>query len=95
MNKYKGLVIVCLFLIEICSLFLTYKSFSNRGIKEVSETNKVDNKKFSMYIENNNGDYEEYTKSEFFPSKTFYSFNSEEGNCIDNKGNVVNNALSY
>jgi len=95
MNKYKGLVIVCLFLIEICSLFLTYKSFSNRPLKEVKETNKVDNKKFSMYIENNNGDYEEYTTSEFFPSKTFYSFNSEESNCIDNKGNVVNNALSY
>ena len=74
---------------EALTLSLTYKSFSNRPLKEVKETNKVDNKKFSMYIENNNGDYEEYTTSEFFPSKTFYSFNSEESNCIDNYINTL------
>jgi len=97
MNKkrIKKYLIITLLLMEALTLSLTYKSFSNRPLKEVKETNKVDNKKFSMYIENNNGDYEEYTTSEFFPSKTFYSFNSEKSNCIDNKGNIVNNALSY
>jgi len=96
MKKYKGLVIVCLFLIEICSLFLTCKSYGNKILDNTKEEYEVDKETFSMYIEtkDNEGNisYEEYNDSNIFP--TGYKINLEKSKCTDIKGNLINGILS-
>ena len=74
--------------------FLTYKSFLNKDINKMIEEEKVDKKKFSMYVEEN-GEYVKYTGSEYFPNDSLYQFNEVKSNCVDIANNVVNNVLKF
>ena len=91
-NKIKFSLLVCLFLIELLSLFLTYKSFLNIEIQEVKETYEVDKKHFSMFISDGNDNYTEYTESNLFPKG--YKLNMTKSGCIDTKGNIIEGILS-
>jgi len=91
-NRKVKLLILILFLTEIISLFLTYKSFSNKEINEIKETYEVKNKTFSMFVENEEGDYSEYIESNLFPEG--YEINVEKSKCVDTKGNVIEGILS-
>ena len=87
------ITISLLIIIELCSLFLVYKSFSNRKINEIKDINIVNSNKFAMYIEQDDGSYSEYTEGNMFAIDG-YIFNSEKSNCVDNKGDIVNDALT-
>ncbi|MBQ7031057.1 MAG: hypothetical protein IJN13_01625 [Bacilli bacterium] len=87
------ITISLLIIIELCSLFLVYKSFSNRKINEIKDINTVNSNKFAMYIEQDDGSYSEYTEGNLFTIDG-YIFNLEKSNCVDNKGNIVNDALT-
>ena len=90
-NKYK-IFLLTFFLIELLSLFLAIKSFSNKNIAETKEIYEIDKKQFSMYIENEEGNYEEYIESNKFPEG--YQINIEKSKCVDTKGNVINGILT-
>ena len=94
-KKYFKVIITLLLLVEFTFVFLSIKSFNNKDIKEIKEENKVDKEMFSMYVENKDGEYEEYTDSEYYPIGLKYYFNEERSNCTDNKGKVVNDVISY
>jgi len=91
MKRSKIFLFLLLEFIEMLSLFLTYKSFSNKEIDKVKEINKINNKQFSMFIETDNG-YDEYLESNKFPEG--YTINLEESKCLDTKGNVIEGILS-
>jgi len=90
-NKFKVLLII-LFLTELVSVFLTYKSFSNREIAEIKENYEVDKRNFAMFINDGNDNYVEYTSSNLFPEG--YEINVEKSKCVDTKGNVIDGILS-
>ena len=94
-KKHFKFVIALLLLIEFIFAFLSIKSFNNKDITEIKEENKVNKEMFSMYVENKDGDYVEYTDSEYYPIGLKYYFNEERSNCTDNKGKVVNDVISY
>ena len=91
-RKYVWLIVMFLIFLEILSLFLTYKSFSNKSVKDEKEIYEIDKKQFSMYIENEEGNYEEYIESNKFPEG--YQINIEKSKCVDTKGNVINGILT-
>lgn len=90
-NKYRFLL-VFLFLLEILSLFLSYKSFINKEVKKIKEVLEVDKKQFAMYIEKEDERYSEYTSSNIFPNG--YKINLTKSNCVDTKGNKIDEILS-
>ena len=91
-KKVKIIIILCLFFLETLFLFLTIKSFSNKEIKELKETYEVSKKHFSMFINDGNDNYTEYTESNVFPEG--YAINIEKSSCIDTKGNLLEGILS-
>jgi len=90
-RKIKILILI-LFLIEITSLFLTYKSFLNKEINKIKETHEVKNRTFSLFIENEEGNYSEYIESNLFPEG--YKINLDKSKCVDTNGNEVKGILS-
>ena len=92
-NHYK-LVIVLLIVMEIFFVFLSIKSFNNKNLdKYIVGVNNKTNKMLAIMLEDENGDYKPYN-SETFPEFP-YIFNSELSQCIDIKGNTIENAISY
>ena len=95
-RKFVSRVILpILIIVELSFLFLTWMSYSNKDVTEIKEENKVNKEMFSMYVENKDGEYEEYTDSEYYPIGLKYYFNEERSNCTDNKGKVVSDVISY
>jgi len=91
-KKYSKVLIVLLLLVEFTFVFLSIKSFSNKNITKTKEINVANKKIFSIYVENDTtGEYEE---KDDFPSIN-YILNYSKTNCIDNKNNLVENAISY
>jgi len=90
--KFKKYIVLFLLLCEFISSFLTCKSFSNREVNEIKETYEVKKETFSMFIENEEGIYAEYTSSNLFPEG--YEINVEKSKCVDTKGNVIDGILS-
>ena len=90
--KFKKYIVLFLLLCEFISLFLTCKSFSNKEVNEIKETYEVKKETFSMFIENEEGIYAEYTSSNLFPEG--YEINVEKSKCVDTKGNVIDGILS-
>ena len=94
-KKLWIITIILLVVIECVFTYLSVKSYSNKDIKEIKEENKVNKEMFSMYVENKDGEYVEYTDSEYYPIGLKYYFNEERSNCTDNKGKVVSDVISY
>ncbi|MBQ7031404.1 MAG: hypothetical protein IJN13_03420, partial [Bacilli bacterium] len=94
-KKLWIITITLLVVIECVFTYLSVKSYGNKDITEIKEENKVNKEMFSMYVENKDGDYVEYTDSEYYPIGLKYYFNEERSNCTDNKGKVVSNVISY
>ncbi len=91
-KKLKFVIILSLFILELLSVFLTIKSFSNKEIVEIKEENKIKKEKFSMYIENDTGEYTEYTTSEYFP--VGYNLNLDKSTCVDSNDNTLTGVLT-
>lgn len=91
-NKY---LIAVLIVLEICMLFLAYKSFSNKSIvlddvqfKPISNTEM-----FAFFIEQEDGLYKK-TEDSTWPS-TGYRFNSKKSGCINQDGELIADALKF
>jgi len=93
-NKFfKYIILITFFLIELISISLIMKSFSNTEISEIKQVNKVDKKKFAMYIEESDGNYVE-SLSSLWPTGN-YILNTEKTTCVDANGTEVKGILSY
>ena len=92
--KHYKLVIALLIVMEIFFVFLSIKSFNNKNLdKYIVGANNKTNKMLAIMLEDENGDYKPYN-SETFPEFP-YIFNSELSQCMDIKGNTIENAISY
>ena len=93
--KFQKKLIISFLLLITPLTFITIYSNSNKKIESIKEENKVSRKQFAMYITNSEGEYVEYTDSEYFPNDTLYVFNTENSYCVDANDNVVDNVISY
>ena len=92
--KHYKLVIALLIVMEIFFVFLSIKSFNNKNLdKYIVGVNNKTNKMLAIMLEDENGDYKPYN-SETFPEFP-YIFNGELSQCMDIKGNTIENAISY
>ena len=95
-RKFVSRVILpILIIVELSFLFLTWMSYSNKDIDKIKEINKIDKKMFAMYVMDDNGDYQEVTDSEYWPSGN-YKLNTTKSSCVDTKGkSVSSDVLNY
>jgi len=92
-NKYSKpialliMILMVLFIGNIVKIHRNKAKLENINLK----TSKIDREKFAIYVEDD-GEYVEYD-NDTFPTDG-YTFNSELSNCVDVKGNIVENILS-
>ena len=62
MNKkrIKNYIIITLMILEAITLTLTCKSYGNKMLENIKEEHKIDRKRFSMYIEKEDGTFESH-----------------------------------
>lgn len=94
-RKICAILITFLLIIEGCSLFLVYMSYSNKNaiLDNVSlneELNK-DNM-FVILLEQEDGTYKESSDGSW---PTGYIYNANKSGCIDLNGNKLDGVLSY
>ena len=88
-------LIITLILLEIISVFLTIKSFSNKNISvDNSIYNNETNETFAVLLENDEGEYIESTSSTW-PSKSEYKYNEDKSACLNSSGKKVDGALDF
>ena len=91
--KKKNLIITILLIAEVFSLILTYKSFNNKKV-ELSNNLESENRNFSMYMQDDDGEYY-LSDKHYFPDGDNYVFNSALSSCIDARGDVVTTDYSF
>jgi len=93
MNKKIFLIIIpVLILIEFIFGFLLNNSFDKTVNKKVKENPEVNRQQFAIFIEDDNGNYNEYESSKL-PAN--HVLNYEKSKCIDLKGNEIKDILSW
>ncbi len=92
-KKLWVITITLLVVIECVFTYLSVKSYSNKDITELKEENKINKEMFAMYVENDDGNYEEYKDGESF-TIAGYKLNISKSNCVDNKGNAVSDIIT-
>jgi len=93
-TKLKGLIIL-LVLLELSFLFLSFKAFSSKNVNHHTSNKLANNDFFAMYIENDSGDYEEYTSGNAWPSVSIYFLNTEKTGCVNQDGETLSNAYNF
>ena len=93
-KKMCVIVILVLVIIESCTLFLMYKSFSNKN-NTLDEVNlNINNANmFAIMLEQSDGTYKE-DKTSTWPTSG-YTYNESMSGCIDINGNRIEDALTY
>ena len=91
--KKKHVIIITLLVVEVISLVLTYKSFNNKVV-ELGTSSESENKNFSMYMQDENGEYY-LSKKNYFPSDTSYKLNETLSECLDVRGDRINVNIVY
>jgi len=95
-NKKIWIVtIITLVLIELCSLFLMYKSANTKNIKleNVSLKENINNNNmFAILLEQEDGTYIQ-SNSNTWPSD--YSYNASKSGCMDSTGAMIEGALTF
>ena len=88
--KYKKRIVGLLLVVEVISIFMMYKSVSNKKtILDNISINKINKDMFAMYVKEN-GSYVE-SKDSTFPEG--YMLNINNSKCVDNNGDEVKNVL--
>ncbi len=94
-NNKKNIIIMSLILVEVASMFLLYKSLSDKKtqIDEVAikENNIVNKNMFAIMLQQSDGNYTK-SSSDTFPISG-YVLNETLSGCTDKNGNKINNAL--
>ncbi len=90
----KVSLIVCLCLIEICSVFLMWKSLSAREttLDSVKLKDIKSNNMFAIMLEQSDGTYTESSNTTW---PTDMKYNETLSGCIDAAGNIIDGALTY
>ncbi len=91
-NRKKYCIIAMLLVIELITIFLTYKSGSNKFAKEKVKRNGPTYA--IMLKENGTEKYTEYTEKNSWPTSG-YKYNEELSNCIDIDGNTIEGIMSF
>ncbi|MBQ7031405.1 MAG: hypothetical protein IJN13_03425 [Bacilli bacterium] len=93
-KKMCVIVILVLVIIESCTLFLMYKSYSNKNtnLDEVN-LNISNSNMFAIMLEQEDGTYKE-DNSNTWPTDG-YTYNASMSGCIDINGNKLDGVLSY
>ncbi|MBQ7031932.1 MAG: hypothetical protein IJN13_06200 [Bacilli bacterium] len=93
-KKMCVIVILVLVIIESCTLFLMYKSFSNKNTNLDKVNLNISNANmFAIMLEQDDGTYKEDTSSTWPTSG--YTYNASMSGCIDINGNRIEDALTY
>ena len=94
-KKMVGVLVVTLMVIEVCSLFLVYKSFFNKETKldEVKLQEKETEEMLAIMVEQEDGTYVESSDSTWPTSG--YVYNTEKSGCIDMNGNKIESSITY
>ena len=93
-RKMVVFLVSILVIVEICTLFLMYKSSNNKMAKlsEVNLSEEGNDDLFAIMLEQSDGSYTA-SKTNTWPSDYFY--NSAKSGCVDNEGNKLEGGLSY
>ena len=93
-KKMCVIVILVLVIIESCTLFLMYKSYSNKNTNLDEVNLNINNSNmFAIMLEQEDGTYKEDTSSTWPTSG--YAYNASMSGCIDINGNKLDGVLSY
>jgi len=93
-KKMCVIVILVLVIIESCTLFLMYKSFSNKNTNLDEVNLNINNSNmFAIMLEQEDGTYKEDTSSTWPTSG--YTYNESMSGCIDINGNKLDGVLTY
>jgi len=96
-NKRMLVIITCLLIIIECTtVFLMYKSLSNKKptLDEVKILNNSSSSgMFAVMLENQSGEYVQ-SQTNSWPTSG-YTFNSERSGCMDSSGKKIPNALEF
>ena len=93
-KKMCVILVLLLVIIESCTLFLMYKSYSAKktNLDEVSLQENLNNM-FAIMLEQDDGTYKEDTSNTWPPSG--YTYNASMSGCIDLNGNKLDGVLTY
>jgi len=91
-SKLKKIIIIVIFLIGIISIYYFVNTNNKKEIREYKEVNKVDSKRFKIYLEQPDG---KYVESKNGWPKEGYIFNESKTTCVDYEGNSISNILEY
>lgn len=91
----KTIIVIFLIIVESCFLFLMYKSSHNKPVVLDEVVIKQNDVKFTFMLEQHQGqeDYIKTTDTNFI--KDNYEYNSSKSKCVDQKGNIIYDALNY
>ena len=93
-KKICVIVLLVLVIIESCTLFLMYKSFSNKNTNLDEVNLNINNSNmFAIMLEQEDGTYKEDTTNTWPTSG--YTYNASMSGCIDINGNRIEDALTY
>ncbi|MBQ7031501.1 MAG: hypothetical protein IJN13_03910 [Bacilli bacterium] len=93
-KKMCVIVILVLVIIESCTLFLMYKSFSNKNTNLDEVNLNINNSNmFAIMLEQEDGTYKEDSTNTWPTSG--YTYNESMSGCIDINGNRIEDALTY
>ena len=85
--------VVLLVFVEVSMIWLMKNSLSKNNIPNIlTEENIITNNMFAIMLEQSDGSYAESSKTTW-PTDMIY--NDEKSGCVDNYGNIIENALAF
>lgn len=96
-KKRYGIIFIVTFLVivEICMVFLMYKSSSNKQtLLDDVNLSEQESSMFAIMLEQNKGQ-KDYTESTTWPNGSEYQYNESSSGCINKDGDKIENALSF
>ena len=91
MKVIKKILVIFLVIVELCLVYLMYKSSNNKKILDNTEI--IEKKeKIAIMVQDEEGKYNKFSGSTF-PSEG-YVLNVDESECLDIEGNKIENVIS-
>jgi len=93
-KKLLAFLVVLLLFIEVSLIWLMNKSLPKNNIPNIlTNENIINNNMFAIMLETSDGIYEEAKDISIWPTNMIY--NNEKSGCVDNFGNIIENALLF
>ncbi len=95
----KIIIIISLILLEVTSIFLMYKSLSDKETAvdnvALNKENTLSKDMFAVLLEQDDGSFKESSETNFSNLGNNYIYNTTLSGCMDMDGVKIDNALSY